>query len=345
LATFSPFFFIFSKKIQKSFNQPAFSIVYYIYIKKGWQTMTEAKANREYKDSVFTSLFSDEKLCLELYNALEGTEYKDVKLIFINTLTDVLYMNRQNDISFAIGDKILILIEHQSTINENIAIRMLFYIARIYEKIIEGENEYKRSMFKLPKPEFIVLYNGKDPYPKEKFLKLSDAFRENGVNNVDEKINSLDLTVRVININKGCNPEIERKSETLAGYATFVAKVRECQKAGHPLAEAVKLSVQHCMERGILKDYLKQHSSEVINMLDSEFSMETALKVARQEGMEMGIERGIERGHERGRKEGRQEGIEEGHEKHKAYVLKLLKQGLTLEEIEEKINEEEPPRH
>jgi hypothetical protein len=29
---------------------------------------------------------------------------------------------------------------------------------------------------KIPKPEFIVLYNGVDKHPKEKILKLSDAF-------------------------------------------------------------------------------------------------------------------------------------------------------------------------
>jgi hypothetical protein len=225
--------------------------------------VAEAKANRQYKDSIFTSLFSDEKRCLELYNALEGTEYKDAGLVFINTLSNVLYMDKKNDISFIIGGRLLILIEHQSTISENLPLRMLSYIARLYEETTEERKVYKQRLLKIPEPEFIVLYNGKEAYPKEKILKLSDAFRKDDVNEISKKkINSLDLTVRVININKGCNPEIERKSQTLADYATFVDKVREYQKAGHPLEKAVKLSVQHCMKHDILKDYLQKKSNE-----------------------------------------------------------------------------------
>ncbi|MCL1966385.1 MAG: hypothetical protein FWF67_00715 [Fibromonadales bacterium] len=57
-------------------------------------------AKRKYKDSVFTSLFKDKKRLLELYNAIEGTSYKDPNIININTLDGVLFPNRQNDISF-----------------------------------------------------------------------------------------------------------------------------------------------------------------------------------------------------------------------------------------------------
>jgi hypothetical protein len=47
-----------------------------------------------------------------------------------------------------------------STINPNMALRLLMYIARIYEKLIENKNIYSGKPIKLPRPEFFVLYNG-----------------------------------------------------------------------------------------------------------------------------------------------------------------------------------------
>jgi hypothetical protein len=187
-------------------------------------------AKRKYKDSVFTSLFKDKKRLLELYNALDGTSYKNPNIININTLEGVLFPDRQNDISFTIGDKLVVLIEHQSSINENMPLRFLIYISKVYEKIIDSDNIYKRDLIKIPRPEFIVLYNGIDKYPKEKILKLSDAFEKAGM-----KAPELELSVRVLNINKGHNLKLEQKSKSLAGYSAFVAKVREFQSAGDSL--------------------------------------------------------------------------------------------------------------
>ena len=88
-------------------------------------------SNTKYKSSVFSFLFNDEELLKELYCALEDVDLpKDVP-ITINTLQDVLFMDKINDISFEIGDKLVVLLEHQSTINPNIALRLLMYIARV----------------------------------------------------------------------------------------------------------------------------------------------------------------------------------------------------------------------
>jgi hypothetical protein len=89
-------------------------------------------------------------------------------------------MERVNDISFTIGDKLVILIEHQSTINPNMALRLLMHIARVYEKILGDKNVYTTKLLSIPRPEFFVLYNGTAPYPDEQVLKLSDAFERSG---------------------------------------------------------------------------------------------------------------------------------------------------------------------
>ena len=244
--------------------------------------------NTKYKDSVFSFLFSEPDLLRELYCALEDVSLPPDVPVTINTLKDVLFLERINDISFEIGGKLVILIEHQSTINPNMGLRLLLYIARVYEKIIGDKNIYSSKLTRIPRPEFFVLYNGTKPYPEEKILKLSDAFEETGSIGLPEKNSfALELEVRVININQGKNENLARKCKTLAGYSAFIAKVREFEKeCGDDLKEAVTRAVQYCRENDILKEFLETHSTEVINMLITEWNWDDALEVRYEEGRE-----------------------------------------------------------
>ena len=45
---------------------------------------------RDYKDTLFTDLFSDKENALSLYNALNQTSYTNVEELEIVTLSDVL---------------------------------------------------------------------------------------------------------------------------------------------------------------------------------------------------------------------------------------------------------------
>ena len=78
-----------------------------------------------YKDSVFSLLFNspDELRCL--YNTIANTNYGSDVQVSINTINDALYMIRINVISFTIDDNLVVLIEYQSTINENMPLRIL----------------------------------------------------------------------------------------------------------------------------------------------------------------------------------------------------------------------------
>jgi hypothetical protein len=94
----------------------------------------------------------------------------------------------------------------------------------------------------------------------------------------------LELAVTVYNINDGQNVDIMSRSETLTQYAAFVATIRKYEADGLELTEAVGAAVKDCMARGILADYLEQYGSEVLNMLTSEWNMDTALEVRYDEG-------------------------------------------------------------
>ena len=201
--------------------------------------------NTKYKDSVFSFLFSEPDKLRELYCALEGITLPQDIPVKINTLSDVLFMERINDISFEIGGKLVVLIEHQSTINPNIALRLLMYIARVYEKIIDRKTIYGTQLQHLPRPEFFVLYNGKTEFPDEKIIKLSDSYENTVSLGLPIKGNfSLELEVKVININQGRNKDIVNKCNTLAGYSTFVGKVQEYEKEKLSREESIKKAVK-----------------------------------------------------------------------------------------------------
>jgi hypothetical protein len=284
--------------------------------------------NEKHKDTVFTFLFSNPDLLRELYSAIEGITLPPDVPININTLSDVLFRTQRNDISFLINNRLIVLIEHQSTINNNMPLRFMMYSAKLYQGMIDPEDKFKRKMEKIPKPEFIVLYNGEDNYPDYKELRLSDSFIQ-----ADIKIDlPLELVVQVYNINKGRNQEILSKSKTLENYSKFIDKIREYQKEykwkyykeendedrkKKLLEKSFRSAINYCIKNNILKDFLKKHSSEVINMLYTEYDPEVEMRVVREEA------------------------IEETREEDRLHFLEMINQGLTIEEIKERLQQEE----
>ncbi|MDR0655202.1 MAG: Rpn family recombination-promoting nuclease/putative transposase [Treponema sp.] len=259
-------------------------------------------SNRQYKDSVFSFLFNEPAALRELYGAIRGIELSPDIPVTINTLEGILYKTLLNDISFEIAKKLVVLIEHQSTINPNMAVRLLLYIAKVYEKLISWRNLYGRKKLSIPRPEFIVLYNGREPYSDEALLKLSDAFEDAvSLGFSRESVPALELTVRIYNINRGHNEQIIRRSKTLEGYSTLIGKVRDYERelgggrnpyrlSDEEKEEAMTKAVRWCIGQNILKGFLETHGSEVVNMLMSEWKLEDALVVEREEGREEGRE-------------------------------------------------------
>ena len=260
--------------------------------------------NREYKSSVFSLLFSEPDVLRELYSTLEGIPLPPDVPIRINTLQNVLFQNRMNDISFSIGKQQVVLFEHQSTLNPNLALRLLMYIARIYEKIIvDNKNLYTTHLIRIPRPEFFVLYNGKSPCPDVITQKLSDTFENPASLGLPEKeIPALELTVKVININQGKNEGMVQKCKILAQYSAFIAKARELVDKYGDREEGLKQAVLYCRDNDILKEFLEKHGTEVLGMLFAEWNQEEALAVHYAEGREEGLEEGMEKGMEKGLK-------------------------------------------
>jgi len=179
-------------------------------------------ANEKHKDSIFSRLFSDKDTLRQLYSAIEGVELPPDVPIDINTLSNALFMGQINDVSFTVGNRLVVLIEHQSTINKNMPLRMLTYIGRVYEKIIDRMKLYQTNREPIPEPIFIVLYNGKAWFSAHRAFRLSDAFRNtDGLRAENPDGPALELIVQVYNINQGYNAEILAKCEILSGYSVL----------------------------------------------------------------------------------------------------------------------------
>ena len=253
-------------------------------VKKTQRTGASLTANRKYKDTVFRRLFSDRKNLLSLYNAINGTAYKNPDDLEIVTLENAIYMGMKNDLAFII-DTNLFLYEHQSTYNPNMPLRDLFYISSEYQKLVDHKSLYSSTQQKVPAPNFIVFYNGTVKKEDCWTNYLSEAYE-----NLTGEPN-LELKVITLNINEGHNKELMAQCQTLREYAQYVAKVREF--AGNTeLNAAVELAVNECIQNNILAEFLRKHKSEVIAMSIFEYDKEEEEKKLREAEYEAGYDEG-----------------------------------------------------
>ena len=289
--------------------------------------------NRNFKDSVFVDLFAKDINAKEnfvsLYNALHNTcldfRTTEVEPVMIE---QVLYKSFYNDIAMLIDNKIVILIEHQSTINENMPFRILEYITRIYEKITKSKNKFGRKLIQLPVPEFYVFYNGKEDFPTEKTLKLSDAFVSPEEKHGKTLDFPLEITVKVVNINVDKDNQILKRCEVLEQYSEFVDLVRHFISTG--VEDPFKTAIEVAIGSGVLSDYLERKATEVKNMILTEYDYDTDIAVQREEAYEEGLNKGFSQGIAQGVAQGISQGAEQ---KAVETAKKMLEFGDTKEKI------------
>ena len=251
------------------------------------------QTNRRYKDTMFRDLFGSPERkahALELYNALAGTDYDDPEQLELTTLDDVIYLGRRNDVSFIIGDE-LVLIEHQSTPNPNMPLRGLVYFGRLYSTYVDkqGGSIYGQKLLKLPTPRFVVIYcapggehkGGKLGYDE---LWLSDAFEGDS--------RDIEVHCRVVDVGSESAADVLSASPVLTSYADFVERVaqkREIMTRSEAIDETIDEMIA---EGGPLSEYLRSKRAEVADMFMTEYDEAAALKCQREEGFEEGLEAG-----------------------------------------------------
>lgn len=277
-------------------------------------------ANKEYKSDVFSMLLQDKKRAMEIYNAINGTDYDDPELVEMTTLDDKSFsLTVRNDASFIL-DANLSLYEHQSTYCPNMPLRDLLYFASIIQKQIKAQKRdiYGGRILKIPVPHFVVFYNGKEDAPDQYDLRLSDAFEK------ETKNPEIELVCHVYNINNGKNVPLLSRCQTLREYMYFVDMVRKNNEISGNLEDAIEKAINQCMEENVLRDFLAQHREEVMHVMTLDYTFERRLEMQRAEAIEDGERIGKEIGKE---------------EKLSEQIRKKIQKGKPLDQIADELEE------
>ncbi|OUN23323.1 hypothetical protein B5G34_04900 [Flavonifractor sp. An82] len=241
-----------------------------------------AEMKRSVKDSVFTYLFKQPEYTRQLYLALhpEDTDVKesDFKLV---TLENVLTTGFYNDLGIQVRNRLILLVEAQSTFSVNIALRMLLYLAGTYKEYIEEQklDLYGSHPVEIPRPELYVVYTG-DRKEIPEALHLSGLYQGAGSAEVEVKVLRDDGT-----------------GDILDQYVRF-CKIADEQREKYGLTQqAIDETIRICIAENVLAPFLASRQKEVLEIMVTLFDQEkiaeihdyNVAKAARQEGREEGI--------------------------------------------------------
>ena len=247
----------------------------------------QIKAKKTAKDSVFRDLFENPTYLLQLYQVLhpedrEVTEDQISSVTIKNILLDQMY----NDLGFIVKQRLLLLVEAQSTWSRNIVIRALLYLANTWQEYIQEKklNIYGSGGMVLPKPELYVIYTG-ERKERPEWISLSKEFFPGQECFVDVKVRML---------------YDGKEGDILNQYVTFTKIYNEQVKQQGRTREAVLETIRICKDRKILKEYLESREKEVVDIMMTLFDQEYAVE-------RYGDEREL-----KGLAEGKAKGLEEG---------------------------------
>lgn len=235
-------------------------------------------ANREYKDRLFNFLFGREEnkpWMLDLYNAVNKSNYTDPELIEFNTLSENLYLGMHNDVSFLIANEMSVY-EHQSSYNPNMPFRQMQYVCNLYEKYIRKNkfDKYGKNQIMLPVPKLVVFYNGRKEQPEEVILNLFDSFPVEMRDKSD-----IQVRVRMININYGHNKELMTQCKPLSEYSWLIERAR--YYAIEDKESAIDMAVKEMPKEFLIRDFILIHREEVKKMFLSEYDVDEAIEIAK----------------------------------------------------------------
>ena len=259
---------------------------------------SDDKINRNIKDSVFCDLFGRQEYLYQLYQVLhpEDTENGPDDLTIV-TLSRTISKSIYNDLGFLVGNRLMVLVEAQSTWSENILVRFLMYLGETYHRYIKtnGLKIYNEKNVQIPRPELYVVFTGeRDEKPES--ISLKDCF-------FDGEACCVDVVAKVIYDSK--------QGDIINQYITF-SKVFDKQYRLYPgdRAKAVRETIRICLERDVLKEYLEREEAAAVmfSFADQVDAMNEALSTERAEGEKKGRAEGEKKGRAEGEKKGRAEG-------------------------------------
>ena len=136
------------------------------------------------------------------------------------------------------------------------------------------------------------------------------------------------MNVRVINVNYEKGAELLEKCRLLSDYSQLVHIAKMNYQRTHDLDTAVSEAVTECMEKDILRNFLKENGGEIMSFLYDMLTKEEMEEIREHDG--------YVRGHADGVKEGHASGIKEGKaERDRDIAINMLAKGMDVALISE----------
>ena len=249
---------------------------------------------KAYKDTPFRYIFKEPIAFIDFYKDVFGKDLPLQSVKKFDLESPVVSRGILNDVSFLVKnehgrDRLLVMLEHQSTINQNMPLRFLLYyndLLRLYIK--QNEIDVSReAKIHIPQPEFIVAYNGHKDHPS-----MDMPF-------------GMTTPIHIIDI-KYPNLANTEKTSYLAGYSYLIQTQEEMRKSfisqgmdkDNASTEAFKAAVDRCIDKGYLTGIADRREFQMVEIAYRDYGRQI-----------------FHEAHKEGRTEGRTEGLTEGHTK------------------------------
>ena len=227
--------------------------------------VTHHMAKRTAKNSVFLDLFQNKSYLLKLYKTLhpEDTAATEDSLTDV-TITNVLTDNLYNDLGFIANNKLMILVEAQSTWTVNILVRVMLYLAQSYHEYFQrtSQDYYNSRKVRMPKPELYVIFTGNKGRKPDRLLLSEEFFKGADID--------IEVKAKVI---------YESDTDDIINQYIIFCKVFNEQTKQHGMTQkAVTETIRICKNRNVLKEYLLDREKEVVTIMMSLFDEEQIMK-------------------------------------------------------------------
>ena len=237
------------------------------------------------KDSVFTALFQDKKYLMQLYHALHPEDTKTMEDALMDiTIRNILTNGIYNDLGFRVGDKVIFLVEQQSSWTMNIIVRALLYLVQTYHEYFEGQDAdlYGSKKVHVPEPELYMIFTG-ERVNRPETISLSKEF-------FGGKECAIEVKVKMLYGGKG--------NDIISQYVAFTKVYNEQVKKYGRSQKAVMETIRICKDRDVLREFLASREKEVISIMmalfDEEKIMRTHIANERREAVKEAVREAVE---------------------------------------------------
>ncbi len=272
------------------------------------------KVRRNVRDSVFHAMIKEKKYLREIYLALhpEDVSVKEEDLCLI--ISDNIFIGEViHDCCFTVRKERVIFIEVQSTPCRMMPYRMGCYWGNLIPKMHEeyDDRQYSPNGVEMPHTEFYMIYVGENASNVPNRIELRE---KNDFLNISIPVKTEYNTIGII-----------------YEYCVFSHIYTDDMKAyGKDRVKVIRETLGECLEKGLLKEFLKEHEQEVRKIMseNNEYYFEKYLD-------SYGNDR-----EEKGRVEGEAKGRAEEAKNAKVKIRNMLKkEGFSPSKIEEMLLE------